>query len=75
MRTDLPTWAQAVMNKAGKAAPLPSKPLPPVGGGAPSSQPAAASQAQVAAVRNAAAATSHNVFRPDVYRVSGGYLN
>lgn len=27
------------------------------------------------AIRSQAAATSHNVFRPDIYRVSEGYLN
>jgi len=37
--------------------------------------PAQASEVQAKAVRSAAVAKSHNVFRPDIYRVSEGYLN
>lgn len=40
---------------------------------ASSAPQASATQAQ--AVRQATAARSHNVFRPDIYRVSEGYLN
>lgn len=34
-----------------------------------------ASAVEAKAVRSQAAAQSHNVFRPDIYRVSEGYLN
>lgn len=34
-----------------------------------------ASAVQSQAVRAATAASSHNVFRPDIFRVSEGYLN
>lgn len=34
-----------------------------------------AANTQGAVVRSQAAARSHNVFRPDIYRVSEGYLN
>ena len=37
--------------------------------------PAAAAATQSASLRAQTAAQSHNVFRPDVYRVSEGYLN
>jgi len=37
--------------------------------------PAQASEVQAKAIRSAAVAKSHNVFRPDIYRVSEGYLN
>lgn len=40
-----------------------------------STMPGQASAVQAQAVRAAAAASSHNVFRPDIYRVSEGYLN
>lgn len=39
-----------------------------------STQPAA-STTEAKAIRQEAAARSHNVFRPDIYRVSEGYLN
>jgi len=81
MPTSLPKWAQGTIASAMKSAPLPAPVLPPIGGsqakaaGAPATLPGPASRTQVAAIRNAAAATSHNVFRPDIYRVSEGYLN
>lgn len=34
-----------------------------------------ASKVQAAALKAQAVATSHNTFRPDIYRVSEGYLN
>lgn len=37
--------------------------------------PGQASPTAAAAIRMQAASTSHNTFRPDVYRVSEGYLN
>lgn len=40
-----------------------------------SMQPAVGSASTARAVRSQAVATSHNTFRPDIYRVSEGYLN
>jgi hypothetical protein len=39
----------------------------------PSTQPAAAG-VEAGAIRREAASRSHNTFRPDIYRVSEGYL-
>ena len=40
-----------------------------------STMPTDASAVQSKALRAQTAAQSHNVFRPDIYRVSEGYLN
>lgn len=55
---------------------------PPTGGGvrrmprpARSTLPGEASAVQSKALRSQTAAQSHNVFRPDIFRVSEGYLN
>lgn len=37
--------------------------------------PLEAAQTQSSAVRNAAATASHNTFRPEIFRVTEGYLN
>jgi hypothetical protein len=41
----------------------------------PQTMPGEAAAVQAKAIRTATAASSHNVFRPDIYRVSEGYLN
>jgi len=41
----------------------------------PSTQPAGVDSVAAQAVRRQAVAQSHNTFRPDIYRVSEGYLN
>lgn len=41
----------------------------------PDTQPAEGPVAVSKAVRSEAVARSHNTFRPDIYRVSEGYLN
>lgn len=52
----------------------PTKPLKPKIILGPTEAPASSSDA-AQAIRAQTAVHSHNVFRPDVYRVSEGYLN
>lgn len=67
--TNRPTWASMVTPMTpGKG--VQRVPKPRV-----ATQEAAASSVQAQAVRAATAASSHNVFRPDIFRVSEGYLN
>lgn len=53
-------------------APLPAKVLKPKIKLGPTD---ASPQTAASAIRSQAAVSSHNVFRPDIYRVSEGYLN
>jgi hypothetical protein len=55
-------------------APLPAKVLKPKISLGPTESPGSADIA-ARAIRSQTAVRSHNVFRPDVYRVSEGYLN
>lgn len=69
MATDLPDWvAKAASGAASKR--LSRKARPNV-----STMPAEGSQAISQRLKQMTAAESHNVFRPDIYRVSNGYLN
>jgi hypothetical protein len=56
------------------SAPLPAKVLRPKISLGPTEAPGSAS-VSAQAIRSQTAVRSHNVFRPDVYRVSEGYLN
>jgi hypothetical protein len=83
MQTDLPSWAQMTTAKAGKIRrqgetprlpsakpPISRRPLEAL-----TSQAADAASNQASAVRKAAATASHNTFRPEIFRVTEGYLN
>jgi hypothetical protein len=82
MATDnLPAWVHTGVNKLsreriGKPIHIPVANHQPVSAKPVlSTQPAQASTVQAKALRAQTAAQSHNVFRPDIYRVSEGYLN
>lgn len=77
-------FANYTMPTLGKTAPD-RHALPVLGKTAPATQPAPkvapeptaqqAAQNQASAVRSAAATASHNTFRPEIFRVTEGYLN
>lgn len=67
MVTDGPAWTRNLSRSGGverKPRPIKTRPAEPAGG-----------STTAAVVRSQAVASSHNTFRPDVYRVSEGYLN
>ena len=69
MATDMPAWlkrAQGDMQHRMHSPKYQPTTLP-------STQPAGAG-VESSAIRKGAAASSHNTFRPDIYRVSEGYL-
>lgn len=71
MATDMPAWLQRAREDmqsrmhSPKYQPRASR----------STLPAQASQEQAQAVRSETSQRGHNVFRPDIYRVSEGYMN
>jgi len=68
MASNIPAWMQrASQNVVGHPVRTP-KPRT-------NTMPMDASAVQSKALRAQTAAQSHNVFRPDIYRVSEGYLN
>lgn len=82
MVTDgMPKWVKSGINKVavqriGKPVHIPVANHQPVSAKPVlSTQPAQASEVQAKSLRSQTAAQSHNVFRPDIYRVSEGYLN
>jgi hypothetical protein len=71
MLNEIPAWMQSASKRAvgqGIRKPKPIK-------ASQSTMPAQASAVQAQALRTQTAAQSHNVFRPDIFRVSEGYLN
>jgi len=66
--TSMPSWI-------GIASPAPVKGFQRTPKPRSSTMPGEAAAVQAKAIRTAAAASSHNVFRPDIFRVSEGYLN
>jgi hypothetical protein len=71
MPTDMPGWLQNARKDMQDRMHTPKyKPRPVQGAGVQR-----ASEAQSGAIRRATAVSGHNVFRPDIYRVSEGYLN
>ncbi len=71
MATEMPAWvkqAQADMRQRMHSPKFTPK-------ARPDTQPAEGVGAVASAVRNQTVARSHNTFRPDIYRVSEGYLN
>lgn len=71
MATDMPEWVQRTM--ATERMRMHSPKYTPKA--RPSTQPAEGPASTARAVRSEAVARSHNTFRPDIYRVSEGYLN
>lgn len=71
MATDMPAWVQRSLARERDRMNSP-KYTPRA---RPDTQPAEGPAAVSKAVRSEAVARSHNTFRPDIYRVSEGYLN
>ncbi len=68
MLNEIPAWMQSTSKRAVGQGIRKPKPIQ-------STMPAQASAVQAQALRAQTAAQSHNVFRPDIFRVSEGYLN
>jgi hypothetical protein len=71
MATDMPAWLQGARKDMQSRMHSPKFKPRPIGG----TLPGQASEVQAKAVRSATATGGHNTFRPDVYRVSEGYLS
>ena len=68
MASNIPSWVSI-------ATPSPVKGFQRTPKPRTSTMPGEASAVQAKALRSQTAAQSHNVFRPDIFRVSEGYLN
>jgi len=70
MATEMPAWVERMEGMRDR---LHSPKFTPRN--KPTTLPATGANATAQAVRSQAVAHSHNTFRPDIYRVSEGYLN